>query len=90
MPIQKFEAVRGFASRCGATIPGWLADRLGPLGENPEAHREAAAEVAASQVADLHRRGVGEFHFYTMNAAGLIERIYALLGAAPTLERAAA
>jgi methylenetetrahydrofolate reductase (NADPH) len=90
MPIQRFEAVRGFASRCGATIPGWLADRLGPLGNDPDAHIKAAAEIAAHQVADLCRRGVGEFHFYTMNAANLIERIHALLGLAPRLEQAAA
>jgi methylenetetrahydrofolate reductase (NADPH) len=90
MPIQRFEAVRGFAGRCGATIPQWLADCLGPLGDDPEAHREAAAEIAANQVADLCRRGVGEVHFYTMNAAGLIERIYKLLGIGAAPARAAA
>lgn len=42
-----------------------------------------AAAVAAEQVLDLIERGVGDFHFYTMNRADLAFAICHMIGVRP-------
>ena len=39
-----------------------------------------ASAVAAEQVLDLVERGVGDFHFYTMNRADLVFAICHMIG----------
>ena len=46
--------------------------------------------ITPEQVLDLARRGVRDFHFYTMNRADLVYAICHLLGLRPQLRRAAA
>jgi methylenetetrahydrofolate reductase (NADPH) len=90
MPIHRFAAVAGFASRCGASIPASLARRFEGLDGDGEAHASVAEAVAAEQVADLRRRGVEAFHIYTLNRAELPEAICRSCGVLPKAERAAA
>jgi methylenetetrahydrofolate reductase (NADPH) len=80
LPIHHFGKVANFASRCGAAIPQWLADRFEGLDDDPQTRSLVAAAVAAEQVADLSQRGVSDFHFYTMNKAELPVAICRLLG----------
>lgn len=80
LPIHHFGKVASFAQRCGAGIPLWLADRFEGLDQDPQTRLLVAAAVAAEQVADLARRGVGDFHFYTMNRAELPIAVCRLLG----------
>ncbi|MCB1992466.1 MAG: methylenetetrahydrofolate reductase, partial [Geminicoccaceae bacterium] len=80
VPIHNFGAVRNFASKCGTTVPGWLADRFEGLENDPHTHSLVAAAVAAEQVFDLVDRGVGDFHFYTMNRPDLVFAICRLIG----------
>jgi methylenetetrahydrofolate reductase (NADPH) len=82
-PIHSFKQISGFAARCGASIPGWLADRFDGLDEDPETHALVAAAVAAEQVLELVDAGVTEFHFYTLNRANLVLALARLLGVRP-------
>jgi len=80
LPVQNFKQMRGFAERCGASVPAWLADRFAGLEADAATRRLIAAAVAAEQVVDLVDRGVTDFHFYTMNRADLVFAICHLLG----------
>jgi len=83
LPVQNFKATCGFAARCGASVPVWLADRFHGLEQDPTTRKLIAAAVAAEQVVDLFDRGVTNFHFYTMNRADLVYAICHLLGMRP-------
>ena len=80
LPVQNFKAATGFAKRCGATVPAWLAERFHGLDNDAATRKLIAAAVAAEQVFDLVDRGVTTFHFYTMNRADLVFAICHLLG----------
>lgn len=82
-PIHSFRQIAGFASRCGATIPTWLAERFEGLEEDPETHALVAAAVAAEQVLELVDAGVTDFHFYTLNRSNLVLALARLLGIRP-------
>jgi methylenetetrahydrofolate reductase (NADPH) len=88
-PVQNFKATAGFAARCGASVPGWLAERFRGLDHDPATRKLIAAAVAAEQVLDLVDRGVTDFHFYTMNRADLVYAICHLLGLRPRVDQAA-
>lgn len=83
LPIENFRQVANFARRTGASIPAWLADRFNGLENDPKTHALVSAAVAAEQVIDLIERGVGDFHFYTMNRAELSFAICHLIGVRP-------
>jgi methylenetetrahydrofolate reductase (NADPH) len=91
-PVQNFKLTAGFASRAGATVPQWLAERFDGLEDDPATRRLVAAAVCAEQVIDLIDHGVTELHFYTMNRADLVFAICHLMGlrAKPKVEAEAA
>ncbi|MBE7184903.1 MAG: methylenetetrahydrofolate reductase [NAD(P)H] [Methylobacterium mesophilicum] len=80
LPVHNFAQVASFSKRAGAHVPQWLADRFDGLENDPQTHMLVAAAVAAEQVLDLVERGVGDFHFYTMNRADLVYAICHLIG----------
>ena len=80
MPIQNLTMLKRFAARCGTSVPSFLDDRFAGYDDDPEGRAKVAAEVAAEQITDLQRRGVGEFHIYTMNRAPLVNAVLANLG----------
>ncbi|WP_062203183.1 methylenetetrahydrofolate reductase [NAD(P)H] [Aureimonas sp. AU12] len=80
VPIHDFTKVARFSAATGASIPGWLADRFAGLENDPHTHSHVAAAVCAEQVLDLAERGIGDFHFYTMNRADLVYSICHILG----------
>ena len=82
-PIHSFKQISGFAARCGASIPKWLAERFEGLDDDPETHALVAAAVAAEQVTELLDSGVTEFHFYTLNRSNLVLALARLLGIRP-------
>lgn len=71
-PIHNFQQISGFAGKCGASIPSWLAERFEGLEDDAETHALVAAAVAAQQVTELMAGGVRDFHFYTMNRSSLV------------------
>lgn len=79
-PVHNFRQVANFASRAGAHVPAWLAERFEGLDNDPQTHMLVASAVAAEQVLDLVERGVGDFHFYTMNRADLVFAICHMIG----------
>ena len=83
VPIHNFKQVAGFAGRCGATMPAWLARRFDGLDNDPPTTHLVAAAVAAEQVMDLVDQGIRQFHFYTLNRADLVYAICHLLGLRP-------
>jgi methylenetetrahydrofolate reductase (NADPH) len=83
LPVQNFKQARNFATRAGATLPSWLADKFDGLDDDPETRKLVAATVAAGQVQKLAKQGIDTFHFYTMNRADLVFAISHLLGLRP-------
>jgi methylenetetrahydrofolate reductase (NADPH) len=82
-PIHSFKQISGFAARCGASIPGWMADRFEGLDDDPETHALVASAVAAEQVLELVDNGITEFHFFTLNRSNLVLALARLLGYRP-------
>ncbi len=80
LPVHNFGQVVNFSARCGAHVPDWLRERFDGLERDPQTHALVAAAVAAEQVLDLVERGVGDFHFYTMNRADLAFAICHMIG----------
>jgi methylenetetrahydrofolate reductase (NADPH) len=80
MPIQNLTQLKRFASMCGASVPARLDARFEGRHDDPAARLEVAADVAAEQIADLVRRGVNEFHIYSMNRATLSSMVLERLG----------
>jgi methylenetetrahydrofolate reductase (NADPH) len=78
--VQNFRQTASFAKKAGASVPDWLAERFEGLDDDLPTRRLIAAAVAAEQVFDLLDRGVGQFHFYTMNRADLVFAVCHLLG----------
>lgn len=89
LPVQNFAAAKNFATRAGATVPAWLAERFAGLDHDPATRKLIAAAVAAEQAIDLLDRGITSFHFYTMNRADLVYAICHLLGLRPAVAQAA-
>jgi methylenetetrahydrofolate reductase (NADPH) len=82
-PIHSFKQISGFAGKCGAGIPPWLAARFEGLEEDPETHALVASAVAAEQVLELVDEGITEFHFLTLNRSNLVLALARLLGVRP-------
>lgn len=82
-PIHSFKQIAGFAARCGASIPAWVAERFMGLDDDPETHALVASAVAAEQVLELADNGITEFHFFTLNRANLVLALARLLGYRP-------
>jgi methylenetetrahydrofolate reductase (NADPH) len=83
-PVHNFSQVARFASRAGAHVPTWLAERFEGLENDPQTHALVASAVAAEQVLDLVDRGVSDFHFYTMNRSDLVVAICHMIGVRAT------
>lgn len=80
LPITKFPQLQRFAAQCGASVPGWLAERFDGLDDDAETRQLIAASVAIEQVRLLQKEGIDEFHFYTLNRAELTFAICHALG----------
>lgn len=90
LPVRNWARVRGFAERCGATIPPQIAQGF----ENAAARgaERLYALAQATQLADrLVAGGVGHLHVYTLNSAGLTGDLCRALGlrARPAMATAA-
>lgn len=82
-PIHSFKQISGFAARCGASMPSWVAERFEGLQDDPETHALVASAVAAEQVLELVDGGITEFHFFTLNRSNLVLALARLLGVRP-------
>lgn len=80
LPVTNFARLQGFASACGASVPGWLHERFEGLDEDPGTRNLIAANTAIEQVQALRANGVQDFHFYTLNRHELTYAICHALG----------
>ena len=85
LPVHNIGQVVNFAARAGAHVPVWLRERFDGLENDPQTHMLVGAAVAAEQVLDLIERGVGDFHFYTMNRSDLAFAISHMIGIRPQM-----
>ncbi|MDH6269219.1 methylenetetrahydrofolate reductase (NADPH) [Rhizobium sp. SG_E_25_P2] len=83
LPIPNLTQVQRFAGMCGASVPDFVEQTLGSVEDHPEERFRRAAELAATQVLDLIRRGVDQFHVYTMNRSALTSEVLRLSGFEP-------
>lgn len=80
MLIQNLHQLKRFAGLCGASVPSWLEARFAATQDDAAARDATACDIAAAQIADLARRGVYDFHLYTMNRANLVNGTLERLG----------
>lgn len=84
LPIENWDGVKRFATRCGTPIPQWLDDAFAVARRDG---REDLLSVAlATELCDtLRAEGVEDFHFYTLNRPHLTRDICHALGVVPDL-----
>ncbi|MGJ3627782.1 methylenetetrahydrofolate reductase [Sphingomonas sp. MMS24-JH45] len=82
MPIASFAGVRKMAAMCETDVPAWLGRLFEGLDDRPAARQLVSATVRrrGALPPKLYAGGVKQFHFYTMNRAGLSCAICHLLG----------
>ncbi|ASY63725.1 5,10-methylenetetrahydrofolate reductase [Sinorhizobium sojae CCBAU 05684] len=80
LPINNLSQVMKFAGLCGSTVPDAITSRLAHLDDQPAERFREASHIAAEQIVDLVRRGVRDFHIYTMNRSPLVAAVCELLG----------
>lgn len=80
LPVTNVGQLKRFAKQCGTAIPDWLGEVFEGLDDHPDTRKLISAMVAGEMCKRLHDGGVNEFHFYTLNRAGLSYAICHLLG----------
>ena len=90
LPIENWAGVQKFATRCGAHVPGWLADAFQAALRDDRADLLATA-VCTELCSELLEGGVEDLHFYTLNKPALTRDVIHALGLAPevSLEKVA-
>ena len=84
-----FRGLQRISGLCGATIPAWLSDLYEGLDDDEETRELVTANVAVDLCRKLSDEGVEDFHFYTLNRAGLALSTCRLLGLKPHPAKAA-
>ncbi|MFN3313641.1 MAG: methylenetetrahydrofolate reductase [NAD(P)H] [Hyphomonas sp.] len=84
-----FNGLKRIAGLCGASIPDWLHGLYDGLDDDEETRDLVTATVAAELCHKLQAEGVEDFHFYTLNRAGLALSTCRLLGVKPRAAEAA-
>ena len=80
MPITNYDNLARFSKNCGAEIPQWLHHRLTDFDDDGEALREFGIDVVTKLCDTLLQGGAPGLHFYSMNLAKSITRIWNDLG----------
>ncbi len=78
-----FKGLKRMATLCGAAIPDRVAELYDGLDDDAETRDLVTAHIAADLCNRLAEQGVDQFHFYTMNRAGLSLSTCRLLGIKP-------
>lgn len=82
LPIENWTQMARFAKRCGAHVPGWLADAFDKAIRD-DRHDLLAISVCSELCADLIEGGVEDLHFYTLNSPNLTREVARALGVEP-------
>jgi methylenetetrahydrofolate reductase (NADPH) len=76
MPIGNYASLVRFSKTCGAEIPQWLSKRLSLFGEDDPDLRAFGLEVVTSLCEKLLAGGAPGLHFYSMNLAGTVSKLW--------------
>ena len=85
LPIENWTGVQKFAARCGAHVPGWLAEAF-ETAIRDDRHDLLAIAVCTELCTDLIEGGVEDLHFYTLNKPHLTREVAHALGIMPQVE----
>ncbi len=79
MPITSFEKTQRFCAGCGADLPRWVRLRLEELKDQKDALRDFGLSVVTRLCETLLSNGAPGLHFYTVNQAGPVMRLWEAL-----------
>jgi methylenetetrahydrofolate reductase (NADPH) len=83
LPVENWQGVRGFAARCGTSVPAWLAEAF-ERADRENRSRLFAIAQATDLCSELLDEGVEALHFYTLNRADLTTEVCRALGLGPS------
>ncbi|MEM8751463.1 MAG: methylenetetrahydrofolate reductase [NAD(P)H] [Pseudomonadota bacterium] len=89
LPIENFAKMKGFAARCGASVPNWMETAFSNA-EDAGATELLAISIAAEMCDALTKEGVGHIHLYTLNNPDLTYQLCQAIGVETTPMRVAA
>lgn len=82
LPIENWDGVKKFATRCGTAIPQWLDDAF--TAAKRDGREELLATAICTELCDtLITEGVEHLHFYTLNRPQLTRDVCFALGITP-------
>ena len=81
MPMTNYTQLARFSKMCGAEIPRWIAMRLESYGDDLESIRAFGHEVVTKVCDELRSGGAPGIHFYTLNQAEPVLKIWRELAA---------
>ncbi len=85
LPIEDWDSVKRFSTRCNAVLPTWMDDAFS------KAKRDGVEDLLSISIgteicSDLMDEGVTDLHFYTLNKPHLTRQICKALGIEPQQE----
>lgn len=75
-----FKGLARMSKMCGVSVPSWYMELFEGLDDDPQTRDLLTASLAAELTAELHDRGVRDFHLYTLNRAELAIAVSRILG----------
>lgn len=82
LPIENWQNVKRFATRCGTTLPRWMDDAFAKA-KRDDVEDLLSISIATELCSELMDEGVGDLHFYTLNQPHLVRRTLKALGIEP-------
>jgi methylenetetrahydrofolate reductase (NADPH) len=76
MPVTNIGQVTRMAQLSGAAFPDWMAKRLEPHADDPDAVRALGVEMAVELCSQLLEAGAPGLHFYTLNRSTATREIW--------------
>ena len=83
LPVTNYQQLLKFAKMTSVKVPQYIHHAFSGLDDDPVTRKLVGASVAIDMIRVLHREGVKDFHFYTLNRAELTYAICHMLGVRP-------
>ncbi len=75
-----FKGLKRMADMCGVCVPDWYAELFEGLNKDAATRTLLTASLVSELIAELHDRGVRDFHLYTLNRAEIASSVSRVLG----------
>ncbi len=75
-----FKGLARMSKMCGVSVPTWYEELFQGLESDAQTRDLLTASLAAELTAELHDRGVRDFHLYTLNRAEMAVSVSRILG----------